>query len=206
MNTSEEFKNKKYTVVKNAIDKNLTEFITQYALFDEMQDFTEDTHQVLGAHAKYADPVMETLLLKLHPLMEETTGLSLYPTYAFHRVYRNGAILHPHKDRPACEISTTISFNYSYDDTNYQWPIIIDGVKINLKPGDMAIYRGIELEHSREMFNPKEDGWHVQAFLHYVDVNGPHSDWKWDKRDSVGLLNSPKKPTQQERTYITYVN
>lgn len=206
MNKAKEFKEKKYVVVKNAITKELAELITQYALFDEMQDFTPDTAQVIGAHSKYADPMMESLLLKLQPLMEESTGLSLYPTYAFHRVYRNGAILHPHKDRYSCEISTTISFCYSYDDKEYQWPIIIDGTKITLEPGDMAIYRGIELEHSRDPFLPKENAWHVQAFLHYVDVNGPHADWKWDKRPSLGMLSSSKSSITQQKAYITYVN
>jgi hypothetical protein len=206
MNTAEQFKEKKYVVVKNAITKELAEFITQYALFDEMQDFTPDTAQVLGAHSKYADPVMESLLLKLHPLMEETTGLSLYPTYAFHRVYRNGSVLHPHKDRFSCEISTTISFCYSYDDKNYKWPIFIDGKEIVLEPGDMAIYRGIDLEHWREPFMPEEDSWHVQAFLHYVDVNGPYAEWKWDKRSSLGLLSSSKNKTIEKKDYITYVN
>lgn len=206
MSTAKEFKEKKYIIVKNVITKELAEFITQYALFDEMQDFTPDNAQVIGAHAKYADPVMESLLVKLHPTMEELTGLSLYPTYAFHRVYRNGATLHPHKDRDSCEISTTISFCYSYDDKKYQWPIIIDGIKVILEPGDMAIYRGIELEHSRDPFLLEEDAWHVQAFLHYVDVNGPHSEWKWDKRPSLGMLSSSKSKTIQRGAYITYVN
>jgi hypothetical protein len=203
MNTSEKaFKKNKYVVVKNAISKDLASFITQYALFDEMQDFTEDTSQVLGAHAKYADPVMESLLLKLHPLMEEKTGLTLLPTYAFHRVYRNGAELHPHKDRPSCEISATISFNYSYEGSGYEWPIFIDGTPIVLSPGDMAIYRGIELEHWRTAFDNKTDSWHVQAFLHYVDANGPHSEWKWDKRESLGSLI---KETTSNKSYITYL-
>ena len=45
-----EFKKNKYTVVKNAISKEIVELVTQYALFDEMQDFNADTQQVVGAH------------------------------------------------------------------------------------------------------------------------------------------------------------
>jgi hypothetical protein len=186
----EDFKTKGYSHITNAISPELRDFVTQYALFDEMQDFSADQMQVVGAHSKYVDPAMEAMLLHLHPLMEKETGLSLYPTYSFYRVYRNGDILHPHKDRPSCEISTTVCFNYSYDDSEYTWPIIMDENKVDMKPGDIVIYRGIDLEHSREMFLPPNNDWHVQAFLHYVDVNGPHSSFKYDERESIGALKT----------------
>jgi len=195
-----EFREKGYTLVKNAIKPELRDFITQYSLFDEMQDFTPDGIQVPKAHSKYADPAMEAMLLHIHPLMEKHTGLELYPTYSFYRVYRNGDILHPHKDRPSCEISTTICFNYSYDDSQYSWPIIMNGNKIDMNPGDIVIYRGVDLEHSREEFTPPGDDWHVQAFLHYVDANGPYSDYIYDKRNYLGELKNKK----EVKNYISY--
>lgn len=195
-----QFRERGYTLVKNAINSELRDVITQYALFDEMQDFNPDGGQVLGAHSKYADPIMEAMLLNIHPLMEKNTGLKLYPTYSFYRVYRNGDELKPHKDRPSCEISTTICFNYSYDDSEYTWPIIMDGKKVDMKPGDIVVYRGIDLEHSREKFTPPSDDWHVQAFLHYVDSNGPYANYRYDKRNSVGEL--PK--TKVSKKYILY--
>jgi hypothetical protein len=197
-----EFKEKGYTLVKNAVKTELRDIITQYALFDEMQDFTPDGSQVPKAHSKYADPAMEAMLLYIHPLMEKHTGLELYPTYSFYRVYRNGDILHPHKDRPSCEISTTVCFNYSYDDSKYTWPIIMNERKVNMKPGDIVVYRGVDLEHAREEFTPPGDDWHVQAFLHYVDANGPYCDYRYDKRDSVGELKSKK----EIKRYISYVD
>lgn len=195
-----EFNEKGYTLIKNALNPELRDVITQYALFDEMQDFNPDGVQVPAAHSKYADPAMEAMLLHLHPLMEKETGITLYPTYSFYRVYRNGDILHPHTDRPSCEISTTICFNYSYDDSEYTWPIIMDGNKVDMKPGDIVVYRGVDLEHSRDKFTPPGDDWHVQAFLHYVNANGPFTDYKFDKRNSIGLLKNNKKD------YIKYVN
>lgn len=191
-----------YCLIKNAINPELRDVITQYALFDEMQDFSPDGFQVPKAHSKYSDPLMESMLLHLHPLMEKNTGLELYPTYSFYRVYRRGDILHPHKDRPSCEISTTVCFNYSYDDSKYTWPIIMDGNYIDMKPGDIVIYRGIDLEHARQEFIPPGNDWHVQAFLHYVDANGPHSEWKNDKRESIGFINN--KPINKR--YIEYIN
>jgi hypothetical protein len=201
--TVKEFKEKRYTIVKNAVSAELRNFVTQYALFDEMQDFKSENMQgftqVPAAHSKYADPAMEAMLLHLHPLMEENTGLELYPTYSFYRVYRNGDELASHKDRPSCEISTTVCFNYSYDDSEYTWPIIMDGNKVDMKPGDIVVYRGADLEHSREEFIPPGDDWHVQAFLHYVDANGPYADYRYDKRNSVGEKN------KKQKLYVQYI-
>ena len=196
------FKDKKYSIIRKALSKELCDFVTQYALFDEMQDFQTDGGQVPNAHAKYADPAMETILLHLQPIMEKATGLKLYPTYSFYRVYRNGDSLEPHKDRPSCEISCTLCFNYSYSDSEYSWPIFISGKKIELGPGDLAIYRGIELEHWREPLENKKNVWHIQGFFHYVDINGPYSEWKWDKRNSIGELKNKK---QNYKKYIQEV-
>jgi hypothetical protein len=195
-----EFKEKGYTVVKNAVSKELIDFITQYALFDEMQNFTPDT-QVPGAHIKYADPVMETLLLKLQPIIEASTGISVYPTYSFYRIYSPGDELVPHTDRPSCEISITISLGHDYQGKEYSWPIYVNGSACHLSPGDLVCYRGVDLEHWRTSFDVPEGSWHVQAFLHYVDVNGPYENYKFDQRSSIGELK--QKP--EDKGYIQYV-
>jgi len=199
-----EFNEKGYTLIRNVLNEELRDVITQYALFDEMQDFTPYDFQVPRAHSKYADPAMEAMLLHLHPLMEKETGLSLYPTYSFYRVYRNGDILEPHTDRYSCEISTTVCFNYSYDDSVYTWPIIINGNKIDMNPGDIAIYRGIDLEHSREIFLPPNSDWHVQGFFHYVDSNGPYSSFKYDKRENIGFLENNENKSLLTKNYIQF--
>ena len=79
-----------------------------------------------------------------------------------------------HKDRFSCEISTTM--NLGGDD----WPIYLEpsgkdgkatkGIKVDLKPGDMLVYSGCELEHWREKFKGKEC---VQVFLHYNNRKTP---------------------------------
>lgn len=197
----EEFKKNGFTLIKNVINPELRDVITQYALFDEIQDFNPDKIQVPNAHSKYADPAMEAILLHMQPIIEKNIGFSLYPTYSFYRVYRKGDILKPHKDRPSCEISATLCFNYSYDDSEYTWPIIMDGNKIDMNPGDVVIYRGVDLEHSREEFIPKnENDWHVQAFLHYVDSKGIYSEYKFDKRNSIGEIEYNKNI----KNYIQY--
>ena len=202
--TVEQFKKDGFCIVRSVISEELRDFVTQYALIDEMQDFSPDGSQVPKAHAKYADPAMESMLLHLHSAMESYTGLKLHPTYSFYRVYRNGDELTPHRDRPSCEISATLCFNYNYNDKHYQWPIYIgeSGAAADLKPGDMLIYRGCDLSHWREKFNPPEDCWHVQGFFHYVDVNGPYTDYKNDGRDTIGESRTKKSTT--DKSYITF--
>jgi hypothetical protein len=205
--TIDNFKKNGYTVVRSVISSELRDFITQYALFDEMQDFSPDGYQVPKAHSKYADPAMESLLLILQEKMEECTGLKLFPTYSFYRVYRGGDILSVHKDRPSCEISATLCFNYSYNDSKYQWPIFIgeEGTSVNLSPGDMLIYRGCDLPHWRNQFEVDENTWHVQGFFHYVDKTGPYMDWKYDKRSTVGEIKR-REPQTNKKSYIQFTN
>ena len=196
-----EFKEKGYVLVKKALSKELVDFITQYALFDEMQDFNRDKDHVLGAHSKYGDPAMESLLLKLQKTIEKNTGLKVEPTYSFYRVYRPGDELLPHMDRPACEISITVCLNYDYKNSKYEWPIFVNGTPIVLEAGDLVCYRGVDLEHWREKFTAPEGSWHVQAFLHYVAVDGPYLNYKYDERVSVGSLEKVKI---NNKNYITY--
>lgn len=213
---NENFSSKGYCVVSSELSKDTVDLVTQYALFDEIQRFTpeystlKNNAQVPSAHSRYADAMMESLLLHLQPVVEKHTGLTLYPTYSYYRVYRPGDELHKHTDRPACEISITVSFEFEYLGSRDPWSIFIDGFEAKLQPGDMAIYKGIELEHWREKFDAPEGAWHVQAFLHYVDANGPYAEHKHDqivvKRSSIGELPESEKPkiNTVNKSYITY--
>jgi len=202
------FEDNGYVLVKNAVSKEIVDLITQYTLFDETVNYNPDI-QVPGAHVKYADPLMESLLIKLQPIIEKNTGKKVYPTYSFYRIYRPGDSLAHHKDRPSCELSITISLGYDYKNSKIKWPIYVDGSAFVLEPGDLVCYRGVDLEHWREVFEAPEGSWHSQAFLHYVDVDGPFSDWKFDKRPELGLPVTTKKleinnNQTAKKSYITY--
>ena len=189
MENKDFFNENKYCLVESVLPKDILDIITMYTLFDELNNFSPEGFgtQVPRAHSKYADPLMESLLIALLPTLEKNTGLSLYPTYSYYRVYRNGDDLKPHIDRESCEISTTLCLGYNYNDKNGTWPIFIDGRPFSLYAGDMAIYRGMELNHYREPFMADENAYHVQCFLHYVDQNGPFSEFKFDKRSQIGI-------------------
>jgi hypothetical protein len=211
------FKKNKYQVLRNAISKDLAAFCYKYLQISAEADHwmlnNGVTHsgnklvgnfndpQVPNSYAKYADRVMETLLVDTIKVMQKKTGLRLVPTYSYCRLYRTGNILKRHKDRPSCEISTTLNLGGD------PWPILIDptgsdnvideyknihkpgapkGVEVNLKPGDMLIYSGCELEHWREPFQGKLCG---QVFLHYNHADGQFAKSNlYDKRPMLGIV------------------
>ena len=210
----------KYQIIKGAVSYELANFIFNYFLlkrdavdFMYKNNITYDNGmlgtwtdaQIPNTYSHYADPVMETLLMKVLPVMKNETGLDLCPTYSYARIYKNGDELKRHKDRPSCEISTTINLG------GEPWPIFIDGTgadnvinekqnlikpgapqgtKVVLEVGDMLVYSGCELEHWREPFNGNICG---QVFLHYNHVNGPFADKnRFDGRAMLGLPSGVK--------------
>ena len=205
----------KFQVIKNAVPYELANFIFNYFLLKrDAVDFmyknnitydngslgTWSDQQVPNTYSHYADMVMETLMMKVLPKMQQETGLQLIPTYSYARIYKRGDILRRHKDRPSCEISTTLNLGGN------PWPIFIDGTgadnvideyknivkpgapegtKVLLDVGDMLVYSGCELEHWREPFDGDICG---QVFLHYNHVNGPFAEKnKFDGRPMLGL-------------------
>ena len=211
------FKKKKYTIIRQAISKDLAAFVANYFLMQKqvydtckaaryfspfeniIGHYENKEEQIPNTYSHYANIAMETLMLKCQPEMEKATGLKLYPAYTYARIYKKGDILQRHKDRFSCEISTTM--NLGGDD----WPIYLSpnenvgipdgkkitttsqakGIKVDLKPGDMLVYSGSELEHWREKFKGKEC---IQVFLHYNNrkTRGAN-DNMFDKRPHLVL-------------------
>ena len=211
----------KYQVIKGAVSYELANFIFNYFLlkrdavkymydnnitYDNGMLGTWTDKQIPNTFSCYADNVMETLLVKMLPVMAQETGLDLVPTYSYARIYKNGDELKRHKDRPSCEISTTLNLGGD------PWPIFIDGTgadsvideyknihkpnapagtRVDLEVGDMLVYSGCELEHWREPFEGDSCG---QVFLHYNNVYGQFKDINiFDGREKLGLPAWRKK-------------
>ena len=212
------FKEKKYTVIRKAISYELANFGFNYLLLKReatkwMQDnnyiskFTPgfgtwEDEQIPNTYSCYSDMLMETLMMKVLPVMQQHTEMNLIPCYTYTRIYKKGDILHRHKDRPSCEISTTLHLGGD------PWPIFLDptgadnilsgtetttvvkpnapkGIPVDLEVGDMLVYSGCELEHWREPFEGDNC---AQVFLHYNNVDGPFGTQnKFDKRPLLGI-------------------
>ena len=197
MINSDIFEKNKYLSVEKLVPVDLCRVITKYALLKEETDFSPDIGpraQVENAHSVYGDTLMETMIHFLQPHMEKHTGLTLCPTYTYYRVYRPGMQLKIHRDRPSCEISTTICFGFNYTSTNinYRWGMYVEpGIRIDQNPGDAIIYRGCEVDHWRDTFEAGPNSYQVQAFFHYIDVNGPfYPEYAYDKRPKLGVLTT----------------
>ena len=194
------FEEKKYILIKEMIPKEIAKIATQYSHFDRVRKFQPEDNkaQIPGSHSVYGDPLMETLLKFSTPHMERWTGLKLWPTYSYYRLYKPGDMLKRHKDRPSCEVSITCCLGYDYKDKkDYNWGMYVGpengergtkGKMIPMEPGDGVIYRGCEIEHWREAFEVPEGAWQTQVFLHYVNQEGPYADFcKFDSRPSLGI-------------------
>ena len=208
------FKVKKYQVIKNAVSYELANFLYNYFMLkrDAVKFMYENNihsqtsilgtwsdEQVPNTYSMYGDFAMETLMMKVMPVMKKETGLDLVPTYSYARIYKKGDILKRHKDRPSCEISTTLNLGGD------PWPIFMDttgsdnvvdeyknihkpnapkGERVDLEIGDMLIYEGCKLEHWREPFEGEHCG---QVFLHYNNKKGEFKDINiFDGRDKLG--------------------
>jgi hypothetical protein len=170
----------KYKLIENFLDKNEVFLLSSYC------DFFHKTNQKYFCGqspakdtGQYGNGLMESLLLLKKSKMEEHTGLKLLPTYSYWRLYTYKTFLEIHKDRPSCEISTTV---HIAGDT--EWPIYMDGTPVITKPGDAVIYLGPELKHYR---NTLEGEYQTQCFLHYVNADGPYKEFDKDKRPAYGL-------------------
>ena len=210
------FEDKKYIVIRNAISYELANFAFNYLLLKRdavkwMQDnnyiskFTPgfgtwEDKQIPNTYSIYSDTFMETLMMKVLPIMQNRTNLNLIPCYSYTRVYKKGDILRRHSDRPSCEISTTLHLGGD------PWTIFLDptgqksvideekqiikpnapkGIPVDLKVGDMLVYSGCELEHWREPFEGDNC---AQVFLHYNNIDGPFGTQnKFDKRPLLGI-------------------
>jgi hypothetical protein len=211
------FKKNKYTVIRQAISKDLAAFIANYfsmqkqvydtcrqaryfSPFETILGYYEGKNeQIPDTYSQYSNMAMETLLLKCQPGMEKATGLKLYPAYTYARIYKKGDILKRHKDRFSCEISTTM--NLAGDD----WPIYLSpnenvGIPDGKKITTISQAKGIRVDLKQgdmlvysgcelEHWREKFKGKEcIQVFLHYNNRKTRGSrDNMFDKRPHLGL-------------------
>jgi hypothetical protein len=174
----------KYMLLKNFVEVEKCKLLTA-ELFELVakQPVNKDV-QCPKSDAVYGAEAFNKLLVDTLPRMEHLTGKKLLPTYSYARLYKHGEELAIHVDRPACEISATITLGFDSE----CWPIYmgddggINASKIEMDVGDAVLYLGIDKHHWRNKF---EGQWQAQVFLHYVDANGPHAEWEWDKKRPV---------------------
>jgi len=162
-----------YKLIKNFFSKEELIIYQKYCYnkLDLNKDYTLDNQSF--SPAWYDDPLMTAILDSKLSVVEKESNLKLYPTYAYWRYYVFGATLDKHTDRPSCEISVTTCIK-KYDN----WPIVIEKDSFELDEGDAILYAGCEQKHWRP--GTYEGEGMAQAFLHYVNKNGPYTEHAYD--------------------------
>ena len=148
---------------------------------------------------KYADGVIETVLSLATPMIEEVVGIKLMPTYSWARLYEHETEMDRHVDKGECDVSATLTLGYELhnmdenDKKNYCWPIFFGdvsgrkgtkGTPVQVKPGQLCVYKGTEIEHWRESFRGVH---HAQVFLHWVEKKEENEHLYIDSRPLLGL-------------------
>jgi predicted 2-oxoglutarate/Fe(II)-dependent dioxygenase YbiX len=195
-----QFTVQKYVHLPEFLDKdNCAQLTAELKKLVAQKQTTQDV-QCPKSEAIHGAQVFDSLLVQLLPHFEQASGKRLLPTYSYARLYAPGDELKNHTDRESCEISATVTLGFEGD----VWPIYMgDGEnkenasRIDMNVGDAVLYRGMDKHHWREVYT--EGKWQAQVFLHYVDADGPHKEWVYDKR---GKLNLPEEQPQNLRHWI----
>lgn len=201
------FDEERWVYLSDVISRKEAYDLTDYMfeLYDEGK--LEKDDQCPLSDSIYGSPVFDSLLERLAEPLSKHLEVDLIPAYTYARLYRPGEVLERHTDRPSCEISGTMTLGF--DPSQKIWPIFfakndedLFGKSIDIGVGDLVMYRGNELPHWRPKF---KGTWQVQVFFHYVDANGPHKDYKYDGRTSLGVGKERALDHEQEEDRLVGV-
>ena len=213
-NKPEFFEGNGYLPVKGFLSADLSRFLyTQLLMKVERGEYITD-QQSPDQPAWAGESFLDALLVQQQGKAEELAGKELYPTYTYARMYSPGAILEPHKDRSACEISLTCTLGFEgeaaalymcedkkpteelpagelTDEEIEAQRLKGNPTKIILSsPGDAILYKGCEMIHWRDSI--KEGTRNLaQIFMHYVSKNGQNASHKYDGRPPSYFLKGP---------------
>jgi hypothetical protein len=184
------FERQGHLVVGNLVPRPMTELLWAHAhRLLESGALKLGDRAVPGTPFAYGDPLLDRLLEQLRPRIEAAVGRRLHPTFSYLRMYKHGDVLRRHRDRPACEFSASLNIGQTPAGT---WPLRLQGRTgpraVDLRPGDALIYLGCELRHWRGAFEGERA---AQAFLHYVDADGPSASQRFDGRSALGTPPAP---------------
>ena len=105
--------------------------------------------------------------------LEKWSGISLEPTFVYGiRIYQDGAVLVPHRDREHTHIISAI-INIDQE-VNEDWPLVIEDHfyrkhEVILKPGEVIYYESAKLLHGRPV--PLNGKSFANIFCHFMPGN-----------------------------------
>jgi len=189
-----------FLVIRNFIDsdraKNLSDQFKKYC----QENYTVNDPNVPNTPSKYNYLPFLELLCEKTPIVSESIGETVLPTYCYSRIYKKGDVLKKHIDRSACEISLTLHL-----DGDKEWEFYVENpsgekIPVNLNKGDALLYLGCIAPHWRDEFN---GNFYSQVFLHYVRSNGEKSYTYFDKTKNISSSDYAIKPSSKLESFIT---
>lgn len=183
-----------YVFIKEFIDPVAIDTIRKYFHYSVAQgswstlESSKTSNDISSKFYRYSDPLIEIVCENSTQELSAIASKELLPTYTYSRVYAAGDELKKHTDRPSCEYSITVNVETIGDAS---WPIWMQAPgkppsSFILEPGDAVFYMGCEIDHWREPLVNAE--FNAQFMMHYVDGNGKFAGYKYDERDSMGIL------------------
>ena len=174
--TKEGFKKVKFN---EALFSEIVKFYTQNKKEDQ-NEHIDGNFVYIPKSKKEASKLIELptgLKEKIHselkdPL-EQWSGISLEPTFVYGiRIYQDGAVLVPHRDRENTHIISAI-INIDQE-VNKDWPLVIEDHffrkhEVTLKPGEVIYYESAKLLHGRPQ--PLDGKYFANVFCHYMPRN-----------------------------------
>lgn len=179
-----EFWQRGYCVIEDLLDRSKLDLATA-SLAHAMKAFPmreRNSGCVFKAHDEYSPAIGEMLLRHCRPVFEQAIGRKLLESFAYWRVYDEGAELKRHFDRVGCEISATMTL--ACDPADFDWPIMVEDIQsnqraISLKPGTALLYQGHKVAHWRLPFTGTSQ---MQLLFHYVLADGEFAGRTFDGR------------------------
>jgi hypothetical protein len=182
-----QYEEKGFEIKRTFIPQYLAQYLRNYFELLRRNDKipNKGDEQVEKSLGIYGDPAFDMLMLMCLPIVEQSVGKKLLPTYTYARIYFNGAALLPHTDRPECEHSVSLSLGGEYD---LLWPLSFQHdqqvIHAGLSEGDAVVYKGNKVVHWRDEFQGTTQ---YQIFMHYVEADGEYKDKLYDTRPNIGL-------------------
>jgi hypothetical protein len=181
------FRQRRYLFLKGMLPPPLLDYLkAYYTILLANNRFSHDDN-CPSSLSLGGDPALDAILEWIRPELGRLVGFSLAPTYSYTRRYAKGEVLSRHLDRPACEVSVTVSIQIpkgAGPSVIYLKPPDLKETRIEMLEGDGCIYAGTEVEHWRKRF--RVDGY-IQLFLHFISRRGPHyPEQLFDGRECLG--------------------
>lgn len=185
-----------YLIFRDVIPVELIDEIVDFSVANEDKYITENDELFDEEHRSIGSFINELQIqnginnpyAKMHAFlldfMQENLGMRLIPTFHFGRVHLNdtkGMVWHT--DRAPCEISVTMPFAYSGPPWSLWLKAKNGKQKVDLKVGDILLYKGCEVPHHREPYNNE---YAFQHYFHFVDAES-----------EIGSLFNYYDPTDQ---------